>query len=288
MLVKGATERTVIFFGYGYITTTHASSRAIWAIKCAHGYVIHLYYYNYCYCWHHIIITIIKIITITTIIMIMITIRIIRIIRAIRMIRMIRIRIIKIITIIIIIIIRWSVLRGMVKISYYHTTTNYEMRKSKQNSEHESHNVLLIFAKVQLLIKTLQAHILIIYDDVYEMRAYSFRSADVYMPAGKMVSLTYQFAQIPWWRHQLETFSALLAFVRGSHRSRVNSLHKGQLREALMFLLVRAWINGWVNNREPDDLRNYRAHYDVTVMMDWVIDLSPYKPEDLGINMSIS
>ena len=38
-----------------------------------------------------------------------------------------------------------------------------------------------------------------------------------------------------WWHNQMETFSALLAFVRGIHRSPVNSLHKGQWRWALMF-----------------------------------------------------
>ena len=39
-------------------------------------------------------------------------------------------------------------------------------------------------------------------------------------------------------------------FVRGIHRSPVNSLHKGQWRGALMFSLICAWINGWVNNSE--------------------------------------
>ena len=37
--------------------------------------------------------------------------------------------------------------------------------------------------------------------------------------------------------------------------------------ELLMFSLIYAWINGWVNNREAGDLRRHRAHYDVTVMM---------------------
>ena len=70
-----------------------------------------------------------------------------------------------------------------------------------------------------------------------------------------------------WWRHQMETVSALLAlFVRGIHRSPVNSPHKGQWRGALIFSLICAWINGWVNNREAGDLRRLRAHYDVTVM----------------------
>ena len=30
--------------------------------------------------------------------------------------------------------------------------------------------------------------------------------------------------------------------------------------------LIRAWTNGWVNNRDAVDLRRHRAHYDVTVM----------------------
>ena len=70
----------------------------------------------------------------------------------------------------------------------------------------------------------------------------------------------------PWWRHQMETFSALLAICAGIHRSPVNSPLKGQWRGALMFYLICAWINDWVNNHEAGDLRHHRAHYDVTVM----------------------
>ena len=55
-------------------------------------------------------------------------------------------------------------------------------------------------------------------------------------------------------------------FVRGIHRSPVNSRHKGQWRGALMFPLICVWINDWVNNREAGDLRRYRAHYDVIAM----------------------
>ena len=61
-------------------------------------------------------------------------------------------------------------------------------------------------------------------------------------------------------------FSALLALCAGIHRSPVNSLHKGQWRGALMFSLICAWLNGWVNNREAGDLRCHLCHYDVTVM----------------------
>ena len=69
-----------------------------------------------------------------------------------------------------------------------------------------------------------------------------------------------------WWRHQMETFSALLAIVRGIHRYPVNSPHKGQWRGALIFSLICVWINGWVNNRGAGDLRRHRAHYDAIVM----------------------
>ena len=64
------------------------------------------------------------------------------------------------------------------------------------------------------------------------------------------------------WKH----FPRYCPFVRGIHRSPVNSPHKGQWGGALMFSLICVWINGWVNNREAGDLIRYRAHYDVTVM----------------------
>ena len=63
-------------------------------------------------------------------------------------------------------------------------------------------------------------------------------------------------------------------FVGGIHRSPVNSPDKGQWRGTLMFPLICAWINGWVNNREAGDLRRHRAHYDVTLMITYSIDMS--------------
>ena len=69
-----------------------------------------------------------------------------------------------------------------------------------------------------------------------------------------------------WWRHQMETFSALLALCVGNSPVPVNSPHKGQWRGALMFSLICARINDWVNNREAGDLRRHRGHYDVNVM----------------------
>ena len=66
------------------------------------------------------------------------------------------------------------------------------------------------------------------------------------------------------WKH----FPRNCPFVRVIHRSPVNSSPKGQWSRALMFSLICARINGWVNNREAGDLRRYRAHYDVIVMCD--------------------
>ena len=60
------------------------------------------------------------------------------------------------------------------------------------------------------------------------------------------------------WKH----FPRYWPFVRRIHRSPV----KGQWRGALMFSLIWAWMNDWVNNREAGDLRRHCAHYEVTVM----------------------
>ena len=70
-----------------------------------------------------------------------------------------------------------------------------------------------------------------------------------------------------WWRHQMETFSALLALCAG------NSLVTGEFpsqrasdAELWCFLWSAPCINGWVNNHEAGDLRRHRGHYDVILM----------------------
>ena len=45
---------------------------------------------------------------------------------------------------------------------------------------------------------------------------------------------------IPWWRHQWKHFPYYWPFVRGIHRSPVNSSHKNQWRGALMFSFICA------------------------------------------------
>ena len=65
------------------------------------------------------------------------------------------------------------------------------------------------------------------------------------------------------WKH----FRRNWPFVRGIHRSPVNSSHKGQWRGALIFSVICAWINGWLNNGEAGVYRYHCAHYGVIVMV---------------------
>ena len=87
---------------------------------------------------------------------------------------------------------------------------------------------------------------------------------DTYAPPGQIwpLNLMHTHDDVIKWKH----FPRYWPFVRGIHRSPVNSPHKGQWRGALMFTLICVWINGWVNNREAGDSRRHRAHYDVIVM----------------------
>ena len=78
-----------------------------------------------------------------------------------------------------------------------------------------------------------------------------------------------------WWRHQMETFSALLALCAGNSPVPVNSPHKGQWCRALMFSLICVWINDSVNNREAGDLRCHGGHYDVNVMSKFLLASFP-------------
>ena len=72
----------------------------------------------------------------------------------------------------------------------------------------------------------------------------------------------YTYDDVIKWKH----FPRYWPFVRGIHRSPMNSPHKGQWRGALMFSLICARINSWVNNSEAGDLRRHQTHCDVIVM----------------------
>ena len=68
----------------------------------------------------------------------------------------------------------------------------------------------------------------------------------------------------PWWRHQMEAFSALLAICAGN--SPVTGEFPAQRPVTRSFDVLFDLINSWVNNREAGDLRRHRAHYYVREM----------------------
>ena len=75
-----------------------------------------------------------------------------------------------------------------------------------------------------------------------------------YLLENAVVKIGKPYHDVIKWKH----FPCYWPFVWGIHRSSVNSPYKGQWRGALVFPVICAWINGWVNNREAGD--------DVTVM----------------------
>ena len=71
----------------------------------------------------------------------------------------------------------------------------------------------------------------------------------------------------PWWRHQMEAFSAWLPLCAGN--SPVTDelpTQRPVTRSFDVFFDMRLEKNGWVNTGEAGDLRRHCAHYDVIVM----------------------
>ena len=71
------------------------------------------------------------------------------------------------------------------------------------------------------------------------------------------VNLTILTVASTWWRHQMETFSALLAICVGK------SLVIGEFPSHSD---AELWCFLWSAPREAGDLRHHRAHYDIIVM----------------------
>ena len=119
-------------------------------------------------------------------------------------------------------------------------------------------------------------------------------SVEMFTPTKNMKQLTEWSRSITdqnattWWRHQMETFSALLAICAGNSPVPMNSPHKGQWCGTLMFSLICVWINGWVNNREAGDLRRYRTHCDVTAMFRYRAELLHRYKKDTICHVNIA
>ena len=80
------------------------------------------------------------------------------------------------------------------------------------------------------------------------------------------VRCTAAFPGCIWWRHQMETFSALLTFCAGN--SPVTDEFPAQRPETQSFdVFFDLRLNKRLNKyRDAGDLRRYRAHYNVAVM----------------------
>ena len=81
-------------------------------------------------------------------------------------------------------------------------------------------------------------------------------------PPGQSPSGQYsrQCPTMTWWRHQMETFYALLVICVGNSPVPDEFPTQRPVTRTLMLSLICVWINGWVNNGEAGDLRRYRAH----------------------------
>ena len=72
---------------------------------------------------------------------------------------------------------------------------------------------------------------------------------------------------LSWWRHQMETFSALLTICAGNSPVTGEFPSQRQVARSSDVFFIYAWINGGVNSHEAGDLRRHRAHYDVIAMV---------------------
>ena len=69
-----------------------------------------------------------------------------------------------------------------------------------------------------------------------------------------------------WWRHQVETFSALLVLCVGNSPVTGEFPSQRPVTRNCDVYLICACTNSCANNGDADDLRCHPAHYDVTVM----------------------
>ena len=70
-----------------------------------------------------------------------------------------------------------------------------------------------------------------------------------------------------WWRHQMETFSALLTLcMTNPSVTRGFPSQRPVTRNCHVFFDLRL-KKRWTNNRHTVDLRRHRPHYDVTVLI---------------------
>ena len=70
----------------------------------------------------------------------------------------------------------------------------------------------------------------------------------------------------PWWRHEMETFSALLALCAGNSPVTGEFPAQRPVTRSFDVSLICVLSNSWANNGNAGGLRRQRAHYNVTLM----------------------
>ena len=77
----------------------------------------------------------------------------------------------------------------------------------------------------------------------------------------------WQIEYAAWWRHQMETFSALLVICAGNSPASGELPAQRPVTRSFDVFFDLFLNNGWKNSREAGDWRRYSAHYDVIVMV---------------------
>ena len=96
--------------------------------------------------------------------------------------------------------------------------------------------------------------VLLCYRNLYKARAIS--TIIIHLSALKADACTWY----PWWRHQMETFSASLAFCEGNPPVIGVFFSQRPVTPSFDFFICPL-TNGWANNWDAGDLRRHRAHY---------------------------
>ena len=91
--------------------------------------------------------------------------------------------------------------------------------------------------------------------------------------------------EITWWRHPVETFSALRTLCAGNSPVTVEFPSQRQVKRSFDRFFDLRLNNGWVNNREAGDWRRHRTRYDlrlhskiITEITHWFTMLSNQQP----------
>ena len=113
---------------------------------------------------------------------------------------------------------------------------------------------------------------LIVQDNIMVLLSVESQKFSVQLCVGnttQLKSTRYTAFGLAWWRHQMQTFSSLLALCEGNSPVTGGFPSQRPVTSGFddFFTLICAWTNGWVDNRDASDLGRHRAHYDVIIMV---------------------